>query len=147
MKKGYKQTDVGVIPEEWDLLQLRDLAQIRTGVAKNSNVSVSDPVHVYYLRVANVQDGFLDLSELAKIRIGRSDIGRYAVLPGDVLMNEGGDLDKLGRGSIWDGQFDPCVHQNHVFVVRCGSRLSPQYLNIWSGGSVSRPRPAGWTRG
>lgn len=138
LKPGYKQTEVGVIPVEWGLCQLRDLAQIRSGVAKNSNVSVNDPVLVHYLRVANVQDGFLELSEMSKIEISRDDLKRHAVLPGDVLMNEGGDLDKLGRGSLWQGQFVPCVHQNHVFVVRCGSRLSPQYLNFWSGAAAAR---------
>ena len=122
---GYKQTEVGVIPKEWEVRPLVDIAEIRSGIAKNSNIAVSNPVLVHYLRVANVQDGFLDLSEMSKIRMNINDIKRYAVLPGDVLMNEGGDLDKLGRGSMWRGEFSPCVHQNHVFVVRCGSRLSP----------------------
>lgn len=136
--KGYKKTEVGVIPEDWHVSLLRDLAKIRSGVAKNSNVSVNDPVLVHYLRVANVQDGFLDLSEMSKIEISRNDLKRFAVLPGDVLMNEGGDLDKLGRGSIWLGQFNPCVHQNHVFVVRCGPCLSSKYLNTWSGSAAAR---------
>lgn len=33
-------------------------------------------------------------------------------------MNEGGDYDKLGRGCIWHGQIERCIHQNHVFAVR-----------------------------
>ncbi|GAO22705.1 restriction modification system DNA specificity subunit [Alicycliphilus sp. B1] len=133
-----KQTAVGLIPRDWDIKQLTDVAQIRSGVAKNSNMSVSDPVEVHYLRVANVQDGFLDLSEMSRIEISRQDVTRYAVLPGDVLMNEGGDLDKLGRGSIWRGQFDPCIHQNHVFVVRCGPTLTPEYLSAWSRSAAAR---------
>jgi type I restriction enzyme S subunit len=38
-------------------------------------------------------------------------------------MNEGGDFDKLGRGDVWDGQIEPCLHQNHVFAVRPNSDL------------------------
>ncbi|PPT73024.1 hypothetical protein XarbCFBP8150_00795 [Xanthomonas arboricola] len=72
------------------------------------------------------------------IEVSRGDINRFSVLPGDVLMNEGGDLDKLGRGSIWRGEFQPCIHQNHVFVVRCGSSISPEYLTIWSSGATAR---------
>ena len=53
-------------------------------------------------------------------------------------MNEGGDRDKLGRGSIWRGEFQPCIHQNHVFVVRCGRSVIPDYLTIWSAGSTAR---------
>jgi hypothetical protein len=95
---GYKRTEVGVIPEDWEVKALCAVAEIRSGIAKNSNISVSDPVLVHYLRVANVQDGFLDLSEMNQIAVSHRDLQRFAVLPGDVLLNEGGDLiDKLGR--------------------------------------------------
>jgi len=138
LKLGYKQTEVGVIPEDWKVLPLCDLAQIRGGIAKNSNVGATDPISVHYLRVANVQDGYLDLSEMSKIELSRRDLNRYTVLPGDVLMNEGGDLDQLGRGALWRGEFNPCVHQNHVFVVRCKPTLLPNYLNVWTASSPAR---------
>ena len=138
LKPGYKQTEVGVIPKDWDVRLLCNIAEIRSGIAKNSNASVRDPILVHYLRVANVQDGFLDLTEISKIEISRNDLKRYTVLPGDVLMNEGGDLDKLGRGSIWRGEFNPCIHQNHVFIVRSGSSSSSEYLNIWTSGVSAR---------
>lgn len=93
---------------------------------------------VHYLRVANVQDGYLDLDQMSTIRLGRDELVRYAVLPGDVLMNEGGDLDQLGRGAMWRGEFDPCVHQNHVFVVRCRPGLLPEFLNAWTASTPAR---------
>ena len=135
---GYKHTEVGVIPVDWEVKTLTLVADIRGGIAKNSNAATSDPISVHYLRVANVQDGFLDLAEMSKIQLSRVDLPRYKVVPGDVLMNEGGDLDKLGRGAIWRGEFDPCVHQNHVFVVRCKANLLPEYLNIWTATSSVR---------
>ena len=46
------------------------------------------------------------------------DLARYRLQPGDVLMNEGGDFDKLGRGHVWNGEIENCIHQNHVFAVR-----------------------------
>jgi type I restriction enzyme S subunit len=138
LREGYKQTDVGVIPQEWAVRPLLESATIRSGIAKNSNVVVSDPITVHYLRVANVQDGFLDLSEMSQIQVSRADLKRFAVLPGDVLMNEGGDLDKLGRGAMWRGEFNPCIHQNHVFVVRCNPSLLPEYLDVWTGTRAAR---------
>jgi type I restriction enzyme S subunit len=138
LKPGYKQTEVGVIPEDWEVRRLSDLAKIRSGIAKNSNASLSNPVTVPYLRVANVQDGFLDLGEVSSISIGRDDLERYLLRPGDVLMNEGGDLDKLGRGAIWRGELKQCIHQNHVFAIRCTATLLPEFLNAWASGKAAR---------
>ena len=138
LRKDFKSSEVGQIPADWKLMALVDLAEIRSGIAKNSNAAVTNPVFVHYLRVANVQDGFLDLTEMSQLQVSRHDIKRYAVLPGDMLMNEGGDLDKLGRGALWSGEFSPCVHQNHVFVVRCGSSLLPTYLKAWTGSTAAR---------
>ena len=135
---AYKQTEIGLIPKDWEVRPLSRVADIRGGIAKNANTTILDPISVHYLRVANVQDGFLSLGEMSKIELSRGDLVRYKVLPGDVLMNEGGDLDKLGRGAIWRGEFDPCVHQNHVFVVRCNADLLPEYLNIWTATSPVR---------
>ncbi len=133
-----KQTAIGMIPKDWMISSLAELAQIRSGIAKNTQKVVNNPISVHYLRVANVQDGYLDLSEMSVIQVTRAELTRYAVLPGDVLMNEGGDLDKLGRGAMWNGEFSPCIHQNHVFVVRCGSSILPSYLNIWTAGDTAR---------
>jgi type I restriction enzyme S subunit len=55
------------------------------------------------------------------------------VQSGDVLMNEGGDYDKLGRGTVWRGQISPCLHQNHVFRVRANqAKLLPDFLALVS---------------
>jgi type I restriction enzyme S subunit len=45
-------------------------------------------------------------------------------------MNEGGDNDKLGRGAVWKGQIDPCLHQNHVFAVRPSNGVDPYWINL-----------------
>jgi type I restriction enzyme S subunit len=103
-------------------LPLEKVAEVRSGVAKGKK-SLKDPISVPYLRVANVQDGYLNLSEVKEIEIERNKLDRYSLRCGDVLMNEGGDFDKLGRGDVWDGQIEPCLHQNHVFAVRPNSDL------------------------
>jgi len=73
---------------------------------------------VPYLRVANVQRGHLDLREVKLIEAPAREIEELRLLPGDVLFNEGGDRDKLGRGWVWEGQLAECIHQNHVFRAR-----------------------------
>jgi len=112
-----KKTHFGEIPVDWGLSKLDQVAVIQTGLAKGKK-DIKDPVTLPYLRVANVQDGYFDLREIKTITVERSEIDRYSLRKNDVLLTEGGDLDKLGRGHLWDGQIEPCLHQNHVFVVR-----------------------------
>jgi len=78
--------------------------------------------------VANVQTGRVDLRTVKEIDVPESDARRCTLRSGDVLMTEGGDIDKLGRGCVWRGQIANCLHQNHVFAVRCGDRLLPEFL-------------------
>jgi len=109
-------------------------AEITSGITLGNPPQGSGTIELPYLRVANVQDGYLDLSEIKKIRIYKKDIERFELRKGDVLMNEGGDYDKLGRGAVWDGQLEPCLHQNHVFRVRpISGLLDSNFLDAVSG--------------
>ena len=94
---------------------------IVSGVTKGQKVAASESVDAPYLRVANVQRGYLDLSIIKSITVRSADIKRYELRAGDVLMTEGGDWDKLGRAAIWHNEILGCIHQNHVFRVRPAS--------------------------
>lgn len=138
--KQYKDSGVewlGSVPAHWEVTRLKFIAHVQTGVAKGKDNSGQQTIMVPYLRVANVQDGFLDLDEVATIEIPADDLPRYRLRAGDVLMNEGGDFDKLGRGHFWDGSIDPCIHQNHVFAVRPFG-VSPQWLNLVTGSAYAQ---------
>lgn len=79
--------------------------------------------------MANVQAGQLDLNLVKTLRLPENEARRSLLLSGDVLMTEGGDPDKLGRGCVWKGEISPCLHQNHIFAVRpARERLSPHFL-------------------
>lgn len=110
-------------------VHLSRVAIIQSGVAKGRASEPGTTIEVPYLRVANVKDGSLDLSDIQLITVEKNRVQNYFLRTGDVLMTEGGDLDKLGRGTVWQGEIADCVHQNHVFAVRPdGARLSPWYL-------------------
>lgn len=116
-----------MVPEGWKRLPLETVAQVRSGVAKGKS-GLKDPITVPYLRVANVQDGKVVLNEVKDIQIERHQLERYSLQYGDVLMNEGGDYDKLGRGDVWREQVKPCLHQNHVFAVRPDSTMLDSFF-------------------
>ncbi len=106
------------VPDDWVLSSFDDLFVIVSGVTKGQKVSPSEAADAPYLRVANVQRGHLDLAVIKTISVRRSDVERYALRHGDVLMTEGGDWDKLGRAAIWREEIPNCIHQNHIFRVR-----------------------------
>ncbi|KZC15440.1 hypothetical protein RHOFW510R12_04865 [Rhodanobacter sp. FW510-R12] len=89
--------------------------------------------------MANVQDGHLNLAKVKTIWVERDQIDRYRLKRGDVLMTEGGDFDKLGRGDVWREQIPLCLHQNHVFVVRPDqNRLDSGFLAAMAASEYGR---------
>jgi type I restriction enzyme S subunit len=135
----YQETAIGWIPREWQLIALGDLANIVSGVTLGAKAGPTDTIDAPYLRVANVQDGYLDLNEIKTVRISPKTLDQLRLEPGDVLMNEGGDFDKLGRGAVWNSEIENCVHQNHVFRVRCNTaKLSPHYLAFFSESAIGK---------
>ena len=129
----YQEAAIGWIPREWRLRPLGEMASIVSGVTLGAKIGLTETIDAPYLRVANVQDGYLDLSEIKTVRISSKTLEQLRLEPGDVLMNEGGDFDKLGRGAVWQGEIENCVHQNHVFRVRCNAgTLLPTYLAFFS---------------
>ncbi len=129
----YQHTPIGWIPRDWAVKSLGALAEIVSGVTLGAKGEITDEVEVPYLRVANVQDGYIDLTEVKTISVSRSQFEKLQLRYGDVLMNEGGDFDKLGRGSVWQEEIKPCIHQNHVFRVRPkDGQLLSYFLAFWS---------------
>ncbi|MGY1827599.1 hypothetical protein [Blastococcus sp. SYSU DS0541] len=127
------------LPAGWTWTTLGALCDVTGGVTKDAKKQ-ADPsyVEVPYLRVANVQKGRLDLDEVARIRVPPAKAEALRLLPGDVLFNEGGDRDKLGRGWVWEGQIPDCIHQNHVFRGRVRSGVLDPRLLSWHGNTFGR---------
>jgi type I restriction enzyme, S subunit len=124
---------IGTIPKCWDMVRLGDVADVQTGRQVGKAPGNGAPVVLPYLSVANVKDGYLHLATVKTMAVGASEIARFTLCPGDVLFTEGGDADKLGRGCVWNGEIEPCLHQNHVFAVRPHvTRLSPDLLAAYA---------------
>ncbi len=128
-----KDSPLGRIPVEWDVVPLKQVADISSGITLNARNIGDNFIEIPYLRVANVQDGYLDLAEIKTIKVKEGQYDQYLLQHGDVLMNEGGDYDKLGRGCVWRSEIPVCAHQNHVFKVRTyREELDPDFLAYFS---------------
>ena len=131
---------IGDIPAEWRKTQLRHCAAIKSGITLGKKYEKTDSlVERPYLRVANVQDGYVDLSVLTTIEVTQDEDLKHRLRAGDVLMTEGGDRDKLGRGCVWHGEIEPCLHQNHIFAVQTSKdTLLPEFLEYLTVSDVGR---------
>jgi type I restriction enzyme S subunit len=132
------QPEVGYVPAHWVVTPLKFMGNVRSGVAKGKDTNNAELVTLPYLRVANVQNGYVDLSDVSTIDVTASDAERFLLRKGDVLMNEGGDNDKLGRGAVWQGQVDPCIHQNHVFSVRLIDTELSEWVSCFTSTDAAR---------
>jgi type I restriction enzyme S subunit len=126
-------------PESWIWTHLVNIADIIGGVTKGRKFNGKKTIMFPYLRVANVQDGYLDLREIKEIEVLPEDIEKYKLHKGDILFTEGGDRDKLGRGTIWNNEVKKCIHQNHIFRARVNEEyIVPEYVSFFTKSEVAR---------
>ncbi|MGI0494508.1 restriction endonuclease subunit S [Alkalinema pantanalense CENA528] len=123
-------------PKGWDeSKKLGEVANIVSGITKGRKINSKSTREVSYLAVLNVQDRQLNLETVKTIDATEEEITRYRLQKNDLLLTEGGDPDKLGRGTLWNNELDECIHQNHVFRVRLSvDNIHPLFLN-WLVGS------------
>jgi type I restriction enzyme S subunit len=130
---------IDAIPAHWEVVPLKHISTVQSGVTLGKNHTSSKATQSFpYLRVANVQDGYIDLSSITEITLPVREARNYLLRLGDILVTEGGDIDKLGRGNCWDGQIEECLHQNHVFAVRIIKRVRPEFVALITGVSYAR---------
>ena len=120
---------IGAIPAHWHCVALKRCAMVKSGITLGKQYPVGTQlVSVPYLRVANVQDGFVSIETVTNLNVTPEEATQYALPKGCVLMTEGGDRDKLGRGCVWNSEIENCIHQNHIFAVTVNDKL---LFNKW----------------
>lgn len=127
--------------ENYPIDRLDDIADVVSGITKGRKVPPGAALsEVPYVAVSNVQDMSLNMEHVKTIAVTEAEIARYQLQIDDLLMTEGGDPDKLGRGTLWTGEVDPCLHQNHIYRVRVkpGASVLPVYLNWTTSSGAAR---------
>lgn len=115
------------------------VAEIVSGVTVGRKLNAGQSRQVPYLAVLNVQDKRLNLSTVKWIQATEAEISRYRLRSSDLLLTEGGDPDKLGRGTLWNSELPECIHQNHVFRVRLQTQaVHPLFLEWFVGSSYGK---------
>ncbi len=120
--------------QKWQKKKLGEVGKIVSGITLGRKINNPNTRPVPYLRVANVKDSYLDLSSVYKIEATESEIEKLRLKFGDILLTEGGDPDKLDRGTYWKEQISECIHQNHIFRVRFDfNEFCPEFISAQLG--------------
>lgn len=126
------------LPDGWEWCLFEDVVDIQSGITKGRNLANRKLISIPYLRVANVQRGYLDLSEVKEIDIPEEEKDKYHVIKGDLLITEGGDWDTVGRTTVWCHDWY-IANQNHVFKGRIiGQDIDPYWLETHMNSPYSR---------
>lgn len=140
--KGYKRTEVGVIPEEWEVKQLSaTLAKGRLGGNyPNSIQATAFPL----MKMGNISRGVFDLNKIEYIPSGLSPDPIHQLTNGDVLFNTRNSLDLVGKVAIWRGELPVAYYNSNLMRLEfdsaeiCSNDFANYYLNAFS--AVTRLR-------
>jgi type I restriction enzyme S subunit len=113
--KGFKETEIGLIPEDWEVVRLGEVFEVKQGKQLSAKENRDGKVLKPFLRTSNVLWNKIDLSEISYMPFSESEFKNLKLKKGDILVCEGGDV---GRTAVWDGQIDEISYQNHLHRLR-----------------------------
>jgi type I restriction enzyme S subunit len=65
-----------------------------------------------YMRVANVYEDRIDLTDVLRMDFDTKDFAAYKLQYGDILLNEGQSTELVGRPAMWRNELADCCFQN-----------------------------------
>jgi type I restriction enzyme S subunit len=65
-----------------------------------------------YVRVANIYENRIDLSDVLSMDFDSKDFALYRLQHGDILLNEGQSTELVGRVAMWRNEISDCCFQN-----------------------------------
>ncbi len=123
-----KQTEIGPVPESWDLLPIGDLFDTQLGKMLSQKAKVGDSPKVY-LRNKNVQWGRIDTYDLLRMDFSDREAEKFQLRRGDLLVCEGGEV---GRAALWDGSIADCYYQKALHRLRPKTdQITNEFMVHW----------------
>jgi len=126
--EGFKMTEIGLLPDEWETTKLGDLFEIKQGKALSPGHRRGISPRPF-LRTANVFWGYLDLTTVDSMDFTDAEVSQLKLMPNDLLVCEGGDI---GRTAIWRDESKVYCYQNHLHRLRTSrDDVHPLFYMYW----------------
>jgi type I restriction enzyme S subunit len=142
LKPGYKQSDLGVIPEEWGVEPLGELSDFVTSGSRGWAQFYSES-GALFIRSQNVRDGRLSFEDVQYVSPPTGAEGnRTKVKPNDLLITITGN--SVGNVALVEQTFDEAYVSQHVGLVRLREPTTGPYIcRYLSPNSPGNPQIAG----
>lgn len=130
--EAQKETEIGLMPESWDVRQLGDLAEIAYG-AQTAVANATDPaIGTLILTNANLDlEGRINLDKRRYYKVPETQRERLILHKGDVLFNwRSGSPNHVGKAVLFDldGEY---TYSSFILRFRIRRQVSSQYLFRW----------------
>jgi type I restriction enzyme, S subunit len=117
------------LPRGWVWATVQELGALKVG--RQRSPKHHSGAHMRpYLRVANVFEDRLDLSDVKEMNFTPAEYEIYQLRPGDILLNEGQSPELLGRPAIYRGEIAGACFQNTLIRYRPRGELLPEFALI-----------------
>lgn len=117
-------------PKHWMVRPASAVGDVQLGQQRHPKFRTGANVRPY-LRVANVMDGWIDFTDLESMHFPESDLPKFELLSGDILLNEGQSTELVGRSAIYRGEIVGCCVQKTLIRFRCGPQLVPEFAHAY----------------
>lgn len=125
-----KETEIGIMPKNWEVNKLGKIFEVQQGKQLSSRENQENKIKFPFLRTSNINWGKIILSNLDYMYFTQKEIEKLKLIEGDILVCEGGDI---GRTAIWRGDLDNCAYQNHLHRLRIinNEEYNNFFFNYW----------------
>ena len=129
MKPGYKQTEVGVIPEDWEVSPLRSV--LTKGRLGGNYPNQDRETEFPLMKMGNLARGKMVTSKVEYITQGVRPEAQHKLTKGDVLFNTRNTLDLVGKVAIWRDELPLAYYNSNLMRLEFDPRqvCSNEYAN------------------
>jgi len=125
----FKETEIGTIPEHWEVVKLGEAFDVQQGKQLSSKEDVTGKILKPFLRTSNVMWNRIDVSNISYMYFSQQEFKKLKLQDGDILICEGGDV---GRTAIWKNELEECAYQNHIHRLRPkDKRVVNYFFSYW----------------
>ncbi|HOM03375.1 MAG TPA: restriction endonuclease subunit S [Acetivibrio sp.] len=134
--QGYKMTELGALPEEWEVVRLGEIFNVQQGKQLSEKESKEGKVKKSFLRTSNLNWGHIDISSIDEMYFTSEEFRKLKLESGDILVCEGGDV---GRTALYRGELVECAYQNHLHRLRPKKdNLDAEYFVFWMNYAINQ---------